>query len=209
MFTDRRSVCQDELVNRRVEQGNATRAVLVDVATDLFATGGYDDTSIPAVLAAAGVSRGALYHHFASKEALFEAVLESVEIRVAARVARAVGDISEPFEALRKGCSAYIGMCREPAIRQISLIDAPAVLGWERWREIDARHAFGMLKASVAALAAAGRLQGDLIDSVAHMLLASLMEIALMVARAGEGRLAVRRGQTAFDDLLNALFLAR
>jgi AcrR family transcriptional regulator len=193
-------------VNQRVDQGRATRAALIDVATELFATNGYEATAIPAVLAAAGVSRGALYHHFASKEALFEAVLQSVEAEATRKVTRAARGATDPLDGLRLGCAAYLAMCRDPVVRRISLIDAPAVVGWERWREIDEQHSFGLIKAAIAAIAADGRVKPELIDVMAHMVLAALLEVALLVARADEGRLAIRRGQEAVDELLTALF---
>lgn len=193
-------------VNQRVEQGQATRAALIDVATELFATNGYEGTAIPAVLDAAGVSRGALYHHFESKEALFEAVLQSVEAEATLKVTRAARGATDPLDGLRRGCAAYLAMCRDPVVRRISLIDAPAVVGWERWREIDEQHAFGLIKAAIAAIAADGRVKPELIDVMAHVVLAALVEVALLVARADEGRLAIRRGQEAVDELLTALF---
>lgn len=189
-----------------MEQGQATRAALIDVATELFATNGYEATAIPAVLDAAGVSRGALYHHFESKEALFEAVLQSVEAEATLKVTRAARGATDPLDGLRRGCAAYLAMCRDPVVRRISLIDAPAVVGWERWREIDEQHSFGLIKAAIAAIAADGRVKPELIDVMAHMVLAALLEVALLVARADEGRLAIRRGQEAVDELLTALF---
>jgi AcrR family transcriptional regulator len=194
------------MVNKRVEQGQATRAALIGVATGLFAANGYDRTAIPVVLDAAGVSRGALYHHFASKEALFEAVLQAVEAQATLKVTRAAGGATDPLDGLRRGCAAYLAMCRDPVVRQISLIDAPAVVGWERWREIDEQHAFGLVKAAIAAIAADGRVKPELVDVMAHMVLAALLEVALLVARADQGRIAIRRGQEAIDELLTALF---
>jgi AcrR family transcriptional regulator len=194
------------MVNKRVEQGQATRAALIGVATELFAANGYDGTAIPAVLDAAGVSRGALYHHFGSKEALFEAVLQAVEAQATFKVTRAAGGATDPLDGLRRGCAAYLAMCRDPVVRRISLIDAPAVVGWERWREIDEQHAFGLVKAAIAAIAADGRVKPELVDVMAHMVLAALLEVALLVARADEGRIAIRRGQEAIDELLTALF---
>ncbi|HKA84397.1 MAG TPA: TetR/AcrR family transcriptional regulator [Acidimicrobiales bacterium] len=194
------------MVNKRVEQGQATRAALIGVATELFAADGYDGTAIPAVLDAAGVSRGALYHHFESKEALFEAVLRAVEAQATLKVTRAAGGATDPLDGLRRGCTAYLALCRDPVVRQISLIDAPAVVGWERWREIDEQHAFGLVKAAIAAIAAGGRVKPELVDVMAHMVLAALLEVALLVARADEGRIAIRRGQEAIDELLTALF---
>lgn len=193
-------------VNQRVEQGQATRERLIDVATGLFATNGYEATAIPAVLDAAGVSRGALYHHFKSKEALFEAVLQSVEAQATVKVTRAARGATDPLDGLRRGCAAYLAMCRDPVVRRISLIDAPAVVGWERWREIDEQHSFGLIKAAIAAMAADGRVKPELVDVMAHVVLAAVLEVALLVARADEGRLAIRRGQEAVDELLTALF---
>jgi AcrR family transcriptional regulator len=193
-------------VNQRVEQGQATRAALIDVATELFATNGYEATAIPAVLDAAGVSRGALYHHFKSKEALFEAVLQSVEAQATLKVTRAARGATDPLDGLRRGCAAYLAMCRDRVVRRISLIDAPAVVGWERWREIDEQYSFGLIKAAIAAIAADGRVKPELVDVTAHVVLAALLEVALLVARADEGRLAIRRGQEAVDELLTALF---
>jgi AcrR family transcriptional regulator len=193
-------------VNQRVEQGQATRAALIDVATGLFATNGYEATAIPAVLDAAGVSRGALYHHFKSKEALFEAVLQAVEAQATLKVTRAARGATDPLDGLRRGCAAYLAMCRDPVVRRISLIDAPAVVGWERWREIDEQYSFGLIKAAIAAIAADGRAKPELVDVMAHVVLAALLEVALLVARADEGRLAIRRGQEAVDELLTALF---
>jgi AcrR family transcriptional regulator len=195
-------------VNKRVEQGQATRAALIDVAMELFAANGYDATAIPAVLEAAGVSRGALYHHFESKEALFEAVLRSVEAQAMVKVTRAARAATDPLDGLRRGCAAYLAMCRDPMIRQISLIDAPSVVGWQRWREIDEQHAFGLVKSAIATISADGRVRAELVDVTAHMVLAALLEVALLVARADEGRLAIRRGQDAIDELLTALLAA-
>jgi hypothetical protein len=104
------------------------------------------------------------------------------------------------------GCAAYLALCREPKVRPISLIDAPAVVGWRRWREIAERHAFGLVKGAIAAVAADGRLTPELVDPFAQMVLASLVEVALLVARADERRLSIRRGQVAIDQLLSALF---
>jgi Tetracyclin repressor-like, C-terminal domain len=79
------------------------------------------------------------------------------------------------------------------------------VIGWQRWREIDEQHAFGLVKAAVTTISATGRVRPELVDVVAHIVLAALLEVALLVARADEGRLAIRRGQQAIDELLTAL----
>src|SRR5437660_9877993 len=112
--------------NRKVEQGRLTRERLIATATRLFAERGYDATSIETVLHEAEVSRGALYHHFGNKEALFEAVLEAVEASIqGAIVAEAIAS-SDPIQALRAGCRAWVRMAGDPAIQRIAIIDAPA-----------------------------------------------------------------------------------
>lgn len=192
-------------MSRRVEQGQATRKALIETAKRLFAERGYEDTSVDAVLERAGVSRGALYHHFENKRALFEAVLDTVEAEVAERVASAAGQVDDPVEALRTGCSAWLELARDPVIQRIALIDAPAVVGWERWREIDGRHGFGLLKAALAAAAADGRVEPESVDVLAHMLLAALIEVALLIARSDDPRSARSSGEAAVDELLGRL----
>src|SRR5262249_9249991 len=110
--------------NRKVEQGEATREQLVAVARRLFARHRDHGTSIHAVLRAANVSRGALYHHFAGKDALFPAVLESVEADIARVIAKAVDGLTDPVAVFRAGCDAWLRLARDPMVRQIALIDA-------------------------------------------------------------------------------------
>ena len=124
-------------MNKNVERGQATRAHLVDVATQLFAAHGYDGTSIEAVLAEAGVSRGSLYHHFAGKDALFWAVLEGIAARVAEQLTALERDAPDPVAGLRIGYLGWVRLASDPVVQQTVLIDAPAVLGWQRWRELD------------------------------------------------------------------------
>ena len=191
--------------NRKIEQGETTRAQLLAIARRLFARHGYDATSIETVLREANVSRGALYHHFAGKNALFAAVLEAVEADVARSIGKAVEGITDPVAAFRAGCDTWLRLARDPVVRQIALIDAPAVVGWQQWRAIDERYAFGLLKAGLQAAAAAGRVRADQVDILAHMLLAALAEVALVVARAGDGSKAIREAQAAVRELLDRL----
>jgi AcrR family transcriptional regulator len=192
-------------VNRKLERGEATRQELVEAATRLFAERGYEDTSIEAVLRETGVSRGALYHHFAGKEALFEAVLESVEEGVAQAVRESVADMTDPVESLRQGMHAWLDLTDDPVVRRVSLIDAPAVVGWEKWRGTDERHGFGMMKHALEMLAEAGHVRPELVDVLAHMLLAALVEVALLIARSDDPAAAKKDGQDAIEELLSSL----
>ena len=192
--------------NRNVVRGEATRAQLIAIATRMFADRGYEDTSIEAVLREAGVSRGSLYHHFASKEALFEAVAEDMETSVGAQTLAAASGSDGPVAALRAGFLAWIRLAGDPVVRRILLIDAPSVLGWERWRAMEEHHALGLIRAVLQIIADDGKLQPDLVGTLAHVLLASVNEVALLVARSDDKEAAMRDGADAIDELLQRLF---
>jgi AcrR family transcriptional regulator len=177
---------------------------LIAVATRLFASRGYEDTSIEAVLREAGVSRGSLYHHFAGKDALFEAVLEEVEARVGAQTVEAGLGAAGPAEALRAGCLAWIRLAGDPAVQRILLIDAPSVLGWERWRALDERP-WSLIRTALQAVADDGILRPDLVDTLAHVVLASVNEVALLVARSDDPAAAMQAGTDTIDELLQRL----
>jgi AcrR family transcriptional regulator len=191
-------------MNKNVERGQATRAHLVEVATSLFAARGYDGTSIEAVLADAGVSRGSLYHHFPGKDALFWAVLEAVGARISGPVAEAMRDAPDPVAALRVGCLAWIRLAGDPVVQQIMLIDAPAVLGWQRWRELD-EYSLGEIRAALTYAAEAGIIERRHVDTFAHILLAAANEVTLMIARADDPAAALLAGESAVAEFLDRL----
>lgn len=185
-----------------------TRERLVEVAAELFGERGYEATSVEAVLQQAGVSRGSLYHHFASKGALFAAVVEAVETRVGADVSSAAVDATGALEILRAGAREWIRLAGDPLVQRILLIDAPSVLGWEQWRQVEERHAFGLTKSVLEAASAEGLIHPERVDVMAHMLLAAVSEIAQLVARASDPEAEMRIGSEAVDDLLRAMFSA-
>jgi len=192
-------------MNKNVARGQATRAHLIDVATRLFTERGYDGTSIEAVLAESGVSRGSLYHHFPGKDALFWAVLEGVATRVGEQLAAATRDIQDPVAALRAECLAWIRLASDPVVQQTALIDAPAVLGWQRWRELDEQGSLGPIRAALAHAAVAGRIDPRPVDTFAHIVLAATYEVALMIARADDPAAALSAGQSAMAEFLDRL----
>ncbi|MEU6040272.1 TetR/AcrR family transcriptional regulator [Actinomadura sp. NPDC047616] len=195
-------------MNKKADRGRATRDRLLDIALRLFAEHGYEGTSIEAVLAETQVSRGALYHHFPGKDALFAAVLERVETGVGTEVSRAAAGAPDAVAALRAGCLAWVRLAGDPVVRRIVLLDAPAVLGWHRWREIEARHGFGMLKAALGNVAAEGRLPAERVEVFAHMLLAAMNEVALLIAVRDGDAAAIADGQAAVGELLDRLLAA-
>jgi AcrR family transcriptional regulator len=191
-------------MSKKIERGQATRGRLVATAAKLFAEKGYEATSIEDLLRELGMSRGALYHHFDSKEAVFEAVLHQIEAEVAEATVLASRGARDPASALRAGCEAFLELARSQRIRQIALTDAPAALGWKKWREIEAQYGLGLLKAALGRAATAGQLRADQVDVYAHVLLAALIEIALMIARENS-RAAVQRGRKALARLIDSL----
>jgi AcrR family transcriptional regulator len=195
--------------SRKVERGLETRREIIAAATRLFAEHGYAKVSIEAVLAACQISRGALYHHFPSKEVLLEAAYEAVEGHIARHVANQPAAPADAAGALQAGCDAFLDLTRDRTVRQIALIDAPAVLGWDKWREIDKRHAFGLLKAALAPAAADAGLPEALVDPFAHMLLASLLEIALLIAQSDDPEKAISTGKAAIREFLARLLARR
>ena len=192
-------------MNKNVERGQATRAHLVDVATRLFAERGYDGTSIEAVLADSGVSRGSLYHHFRGKDALFWAVLEGVSDRVGQRLLEAERDAPDEVAALRIWCHEWIRLAGDQVFQQIVLIDAPAVLGWQRWRELDEQGPLGVIRDCLGYAAETGRIEHRHVNTFAHIVLAAANEVAMMIARADDTAAALTVGESAFAEFLDRL----
>jgi AcrR family transcriptional regulator len=190
---------------KRAAQGRATRGHLIEVATRLFAEHGYEGTSIEAVLSAVGVSRGALYHHFAGKEALFEAVVSAVSAQVTVDLTEVIRDCADPVEAMRTASLAWIGLAADPVVQRVVLVDAPSVLGWDRWRAMDDGRTLGHVRLLLQAVSDSGRLPSELVAPFAHMILAALDEIALVVARAPDSKAAVAEGRMAVEALLDRL----
>lgn len=192
-------------MSTKTEKAASTKANIIAVARRLFATRGYAGTSTEAVLEESQVSRGALYHHFENKETLFAAVMEAVEADITTATAHARANVSDPVEALERSFHAFLDMACEPEVRQIVLSDAHSVLGWQKWREIEERYGLGRLKQALKLIAGTGRIQEDMVDVFAHILLASLIEVAFLVARSPDSRAVARTGRTAMKELLERL----
>jgi AcrR family transcriptional regulator len=193
------------MVDGRIERGRATRERLIEAAREQFGAVGYEAAALDAILAAAGVKRGALYHHFDSKLELFDAVLDREVAEIARRIAKKAGAASDPVESLRIGCRAWLRMALDPEVQRIVLLDPPSVVGWTRWRELDELHTLGGLRRNLELIAEQGRLADGDIDLFAHMILASLSEAALLIARADKPRSALKVGEATVETLLAGL----
>jgi AcrR family transcriptional regulator len=190
-------------------QGRGTgRERALGAALRLFTESGYEATSIQDVMDASRLSRGALYHHFANKAELFTAVLEDVEEELFARLAATAAEASSYRDAVRIGALGFLEQTLDPAVRSIVLVDAPAVLGWARWREIDGRYAFGALRAALQGAIESGELnlEADLAESYTHILLAALMEMGLLIAAATDPKSAHERATRSIERLLDDLW---
>jgi AcrR family transcriptional regulator len=188
----------------QAERSEATRAALVNAGRALFGERGYGEVGTEEIVARAGVTRGALYHQFTDKQDLFRAVFIAVEEEVISRLgAEVVAKASSAAEALSATMGAWLDVCEEPDIRQIVLLDAPGVLGWEEWREIGQRYALGEAIALLEAAMDAGDLARQPVRPLAHVVIGALDEAALYVAGA-EDRESARAEMTVVLERLIA-----
>jgi AcrR family transcriptional regulator len=186
------STAQPHQRRTQAERRAETRRVLVTAARELFGQQGFAAVGTEEVVRAAGVTRGALYHLFTDKAALFAAVLDEVESDIAARMLVAVDGIAADDTAtlLLAGADAFLDACAEPATQQIVLIDGPSVLGWAAWRAICLRHSVGLVSALLADGIERGTIPAQPIDALTHVLIGAADEAALYVASHADPRQA-------------------
>jgi AcrR family transcriptional regulator len=191
----------------QADRSAATKDALVRAARPLFAQDGFGDVSTEAIVRAAGVSRGAMYHQFKDKTALFEAVFEAVEQDVTARLAATVAAAAEtdPMALMELGAHAWLDVCAEPEVQRIVLVDAPSVLGWERWREIGMKYGVGLVEGMIAQALSGGRIQDQPVGPLAHVLIGSLDEAAMYVVRAEDPAFARDQMRAVISQLIRAL----
>jgi AcrR family transcriptional regulator len=190
---------------RREADAKETREALIGAALELFAERGYADVGTEEIVARAKVTRGALYHHFEDKRDLFRAVFERVEADLMERIGATRGGAEGPWELMVAGMRSFLDACEEPAVKRISLTDAPAVLGWVGWREIDNRHGLGLTRAALEGAVAAGVLRPIAVDPMAHLLVAALSEAAFVIANAEQPRKARAEVERALLQLVEGL----
>lgn len=189
----------------QAERSEATRTALTEAARRLFAERGYADVGTEEIVRAAGVTRGALYHHFDGKRDLLRAVYEEIEAELAQELADKFTPGARVVETLRAGAGMFLDHCLEPEVQRIVLLDAPAVLGWEEWRAIGARYALGLIEALLAAGMESGEIRRQPIEPLSHALLGALDEVAMLVARADDPAVARAEAGETLETLLSAL----
>ena len=191
----------------QADRSAATRQALVAAGRRLFAAQGFADVSTDAIAAEAGVTRGALYHQFADKLALFDAVVDAVEGDIAARLAEhvAAAGVTDPVEGIRQAVRRWLEICVEPESHRIALLDGPSVLGWARWREVCQRHVFGLAQALLSNGMETGRIRQQPLRPLAHVFMGASDEAALYVAEAADRAQARAEMIEVLDQLIDGV----
>ena len=198
---------QPRVRRTQADRSAATREALVAAGRRLFAAQGFADVSTDAIAAEAGVTRGALYHQFADKLALFDAVVDAVEAYIAARLAEhvAAAGVTDPVEGMRLAIRVWLEICVEPESHRIALLDGPSVLGWARWRELCQRYVFGLAEALLAQGMAAGRIRTQPARPLAHIFMGASDEAALYVAEAADQARARAEMIEVIDQMIDGI----
>jgi AcrR family transcriptional regulator len=195
----------------QAERSATTRAALTTAARELWAARGYAEVGTPEIAQAAGVTRGAMYHQFPDKEALFRAVLEAVEADTMQRLGAAVDSsgVTGAAELLRVAVAQWLIIAGEPEVRQIVLLDGPSVLGWRAYRDIAQRYSLGMAEELLKFAVETGDLPPQPVRPLAHILIGSLDEAAMLVATAEDPAETGREVREVLANLLDGLLITK
>jgi AcrR family transcriptional regulator len=193
----------------QAERREKTQTAIVKVAKRIFGERGFAATTMDDIAAGARVAKGAVYHHFSTKEALFEAVFEQVSLELVSDLDRISRAEKDALAAMAAGTQGYFAACSKGETGQIILRDGPAVLGWERWREIDAQHFGGKFPLALAAAMDAGLIARQPVEPLARLLLGAVTEAAVAVSAGPDIGKAGTDYARAFRSLLDALRVKR
>lgn len=193
------------------ERSAATREALIAAARKLWGLRGYADVGTPEIASAAGVTRGAMYHQFADKAALFREVVEVVEQDVMARMAVVVAEsgAATPTAAVRGAVDAWLEVSADPEVRQLILLDAPSVLGWAAFRDVAQRYSLGMTEQMLTEAIRAGELAKQPVRPLAHVLIGALDEAAMVIATADDPDRTRDETREVLHRLIDGMFDAR
>ncbi|MBH0777243.1 TetR/AcrR family transcriptional regulator [Nocardia bovistercoris] len=189
------------------DRSRTTKAALEQAGRRLFTERGFAGTSAEQLVAEAGVTRGALHHHYDDKRGLFLAVLEQLELENTAEIERAMtaADSDDVLVTMAIGLNLFLEICQRPEMIRIALFDAPAVLGWEQWRELEARYGLGLIMDQLEAARSAGLVPDVPIRTLAQLLLSAISEAGLIVAHAPDKEQARAQAQQSLMLLISGL----
>lgn len=189
----------------QTERRAATQGAIIEAASRLFGEQGFTATTVDHIAAAAGIAKGAVYHHFPNKEAVFEAVFETTSELLAQEVRAAARETPDPLEAMATGNAYYFAACAQGPRRQIILRDGPGVLGWERWREVDARYFSRMIPLTLSAAMEAGLMARQPVEPLATLILGAVTEAAMACAASDDPVRTAAETSFALNSILNGL----
>lgn len=189
------------------ERSAATREALISAARKLWGLRGYAEVGTPEIAKEAGVTRGAMYHQFADKAALFRHVVEVVEQDVMTRMATSVASwgATTPAEAIRAAVDAWLDVAGDPEVRQLILLDAPSVLGWAGFRDVAQRYSLGMTEQLITEAIRTGQLARLPVRPLAHVLMGALDEAAMAIATAEDPKRARREIGQVLHRLIDGM----
>ena len=194
-------------MTRRQRFSASTKRALVDVAERLFTEHGYTATSLDAIVAGADVTKGALYHHFSGKQAVFEAAFERVESRATTGIVKATEGHKDPWEKAQAGLRAFLAAVQEPAYRQIVISDGPSVLGHERFREQEERSTYAIVDEIVRSVLTADEwdLDEDMLDTFTRIFFGAMSAAGGSVAVSPDPAAAALRVEAAIGFIMAGL----
>ncbi len=191
--------------SRRQEYSASTKRALVDVASELFTKRGYAGTSLDEIVSGARVTKGALYHHFSGKQALFEAVFETVEAEATAAIRKAVRDHDDPWEKALSGLRAFLDVVQQPGYRRIVIQEGPAILGYERFREQEERSTFGIVQEIVSSVLESYDLEPSMVETFSRIFFGAMSAAGTAVSSADDSERASAEVETAIAFILGGL----
>ena len=195
----------DRVLSRREENADATRRALVDSAAELFAAQGFQLTSLDEVGARARVTKGAVYHHFKNKQALFEAVAEEREDETCTLIVEAAGRHKAPWDAAIAGLDAFLERCLDPTYQRICFLDGPVVMGFDRWWEFGERHILGLMRPLLIRMRDDGTIEFDDLEMLTQLLYGTFVAAALSIARAPDPKAARDASRAVVVRLMEGL----
>jgi AcrR family transcriptional regulator len=189
----------------KIQRGQQTSAQLIAIAREIFSTRGYSNTDLDSIVREAGVTRGALYHHFADKKALFLAVFEDAQTDVASRIIRGGMGKQTVWEKFVSCNYAFFEACRDSELQRIILVDAPAVLGWDVWRRVDEAKTLDILRSLLRELVEEGIIRTLPIEALTHIISGAINETVMWIAGSEDPEKAFAEGWSTINDLLGSL----
>lgn len=187
------------------EESERTAENILRVATAQFRAHGYGGTDLESIAAEAGVTRGAVYHHYANKRALFETVVLRIHSQVQAQIEQTASQYEDVWTQLEFGCAAFLDAALDPDVRTILLVEAPAVLGQEAWERMDRATSFASLTEIMRDLEQSGAIRPGSADANAHLLSGAMNAAALWLASAPDTELARDQVMRSLRAMVNAL----